>query len=134
MSKLQGISPQLPLSYSETDGPYRLNKTLTQTIRQNFKNLILTSPGERIMEPNFGVGLYNFLFEPLSGETMDRLVEKITEQKDVYIPSVNIEVIDFVTSDENSNLAYNQVQVVIQYNILPYNAKDELRITSTMAN
>jgi phage baseplate assembly protein W len=134
MSKLQGISPQLPLSYSETDGPYRLNKTLTQTIRQNFKNLILTSPGERIMEPNFGVGLYNFLFEPLSGETMDRLVEKITEQKDVYMPSVNIEVIDFVTSDENSNLAYNQVQVVIQYNILPYNAKDELRITSTMAN
>ena len=86
------------------------------------------------MEPNFGVGLYNFLFEPLSGETMDRLVEKITEQKDVYMPSVNIEVIDFVTSDENSNLAYNQVQVVIQYNILPYNAKDELRITSTMAN
>jgi len=134
MSKLQGISPQLPLSYSETDGPYRLNKTLTQTIRQNFKNLILTSPGERIMEPNFGVGLYNFLFEPLSGETMDRLVEKITEQKDVYMPSVNIEVIDFITSDENSNLAYNQVQVVIQYNILPYNAKDELRITSTMAN
>ncbi len=134
MSKLQWISPQLPLSYSETDGPYRLNKTLTQTIRQNFKNLILTSPGERIMEPNFGVGLYNFLFEPLSGETMDRLVEKITEQKDVYMPSVNIEVIDFITSDENSNLAYNQVQVVIQYNILPYNAKDELRITSTMAN
>lgn len=134
MSKLQGISPQLPLSYSETDGPYRLNKTLTETIRQNFKNLILTSPGERIMEPNFGVGLYNFLFEPLSGETMDKLVEKITEQKDVYMPSVNIEVIDFITSDENSNLAYNQVQVVIQYNILPYNAKDELRITSTMAN
>ncbi len=134
MSKLQGISPQLPLSYSETDGPYRLNKTLKDTIRQNFKNLVLTSPGERIMEPNFGVGLYNFLFEPLSGETMDRLVEKITEQKDVYMPSVNIEVIDFVTSDENSNLAFNEIQVVIQYNILPYNAQDELRITSTMTN
>ena len=51
-----------------------------------------------------------------------------------YMPSVNIEVIDFVTSDENSNLAFNEIQVVIQYNILPYNAQDELRITSTMTN
>ena len=134
MSKLQGISPQLPLTYDETDGPYRLNKTLIQTIRQNFKNLVLTSPGERIMEPNFGVGLYNFLFEPLTGDTMDRLVEKITEQKNIYMPSINIEIIDFITSDEDSRLAFNEVQVLIQYNILPYNTRDELRITSTMTN
>ena len=65
---------------------------------------------------------------------MDRLVEKITEQKDIYMPSVNIEVIDFITSDEDQRLAFNEVQVVIQYNILPYNARDELRITSTMTN
>lgn len=134
MSKLQGISPQLPLTYDESDGPYRLNKTLIQTIRQNFKNLVLTSPGERIMEPNFGVGLYNFLFEPLTGDTMDRLVEKITEQKNIYMPSINIEIIDFITSDEDSRLAFNEVQVLIQYNILPYNTRDELRITSTMTN
>tara|TARA_R100001079_G_C4326365_1_gene101257 strand:+ start:103 stop:507 length:405 start_codon:yes stop_codon:yes gene_type:complete len=134
MSKLQGISPQLPLTYDETDGPYRLNKNLIETMRQNFKNLVLTSPGERIMEPNFGVGLYNFLFEPLTGDTMDRLVEKITEQKDIYMPSINIEVIDFITSDEDRRLAFNEVQVVIQYNILPYNTRDEIRITSTMTN
>jgi hypothetical protein len=86
------------------------------------------------MEPNFGVGLYNFLFEPLTGDTMDQLVEKISEQKSIYMPSVNIELIDFVTSDEDRSLAFNEIQVIIKYNILPYNAQDELRITSTMTN
>ena len=58
MSKLQGISPQLPLVYSHTDGPYQLNKTLKDVVRQNLKMLILTAPGERIMVPEFGVGLH----------------------------------------------------------------------------
>ena len=63
MSKLQGISPRLPLVYDKTDGPYQLNKTLKQTFQQNLKMLILTMPGERPMIPEFGVGLYGcFLY------------------------------------------------------------------------
>ena len=36
MSKLEGISVKLPLSYSQEDGPYKLNKTLGDVIKQNF--------------------------------------------------------------------------------------------------
>ena len=54
---MNGISPKLPLLVDKQDGPYGLNKRLNQSIKQNFKNLILTSPGERVMIPEFGVGL-----------------------------------------------------------------------------
>jgi phage baseplate assembly protein W len=127
-----GISVAVPLIYGPVDGPYNLNKTVGQAIKQNFKTLILTAPGERIMDPQFGVGLHQFLFEPMSGPVMDDLVQKIREQKDIYIPALNIETVEFKTSDENSTLAFNQVQVVITYNIAPYAGSDQLTITSTM--
>ena len=61
MSKRQGISPKIPLVYDKIDGPYRLNKDILSMIRQNFKNLVMTNPGERIMEPDFGVGLHGII-------------------------------------------------------------------------
>ena len=134
MSKLQGISPRIPLTYNNTDGPYQLNKTLRQTIGQNLKMLVLTMPGERIMLPGFGVGLYGFLFEQVNEDTFSNITEKIVEQVNFYMPSVNLQEIRFVTSDEDRALAGNEVQVSIKYNILPFNASDELLITTTMTN
>ena len=42
---MAGISVKLPLFVSEFDGPYALNKTLKDTVKQNFKMLLLTIPG-----------------------------------------------------------------------------------------
>ena len=134
MTKLTGISPKVPLIYDSTDGPYQLNKNLKQTINQNLKMLVLTSPGERIMIPEFGVGLRRFLFEQVGEETFSNLADRIVEQANLYIPIVNIEKIDFITSDENSSLSLNEVQVSIKYNILPYDGSDQLLITSQLTN
>ena len=129
MSKLEGISVGLPLAYSNQDGPYELNKTILEAIKQNFKNLILTSPGERVMLPEFGVGIYAFLFENINDETFNRVAEKIAEQTSIYLPVINLESVDFITSDEDSTIGGNEIGVVIKYNILPYNGSDELKIT-----
>jgi phage baseplate assembly protein W len=118
MSKLQGISPQVPLVYSQTDGPYELNKTLKQAIRQNLKMLILTSPGERIMIPDFGVGLYNFLFEQVNTNTFASVAQRIKEQVLFYMPSVNLVEVNFFTSDDDTSLQFNEVRVSIRYSIL----------------
>jgi len=134
MSKLQGISPRVPLTYSQTDGPYQLNKTLKQTIRQNLKMLILTSPGERIMVPGFGVGLHNFLFMNMSSDGLSVVAQRIKEQVDFYMSVVNLEEVRFFTSDDDPTLQFNEVRVSIQYNILPFNERDQLIITSTMTN
>ena len=90
MSNLQGISPRIPLVYDSTDGPYQLNKNLKQTFNQNLKMLILTMPGERIMVPDFGVGLQGFLFEGVTGETFSRISTRIQEQINQYIPALNM--------------------------------------------
>jgi phage baseplate assembly protein W len=132
MSKLQGISVKLPLTYDPADGPYLLNKTLGETIKQNLRMLILTSPGERIMDPDFGVGMRKFLFQSVGDETFSLIVEQIKKQVADYIPVVNLKEIRFVTSDEDSTIPANQVLVAIKYSIEPYDTEDELLITSSL--
>jgi len=59
---MSSLSVALPLRYSTTDG-YQMNKTIKRLIKQNLKMLLLTNPGERVMDPTFGVGLSAYLFE-----------------------------------------------------------------------
>ena len=52
----------LPLELDDGDGFVMLKK-IKNLIRQNLKMILLTDPGERVMEPSFGVGMKRFLFQ-----------------------------------------------------------------------
>ena len=134
-NKAEGISPKVPLVYDPTDGPYQLNKTLGETIRQNLRMLILTMPGERPMMPNFGVGLYRFLFSNVGDDTFGQIAQEIKLQIGRYMPGVNLLEVSFVTSDEDTSLKLNEVRVGITYSLAGQaNREDTLTITSTMTN
>ena len=131
-NKLQGLSVSLPLTYDNEDGPYRLNKTLKQVVKQNFKNLILTSPGERVMLPTFGAGVRRLLFEPLTSETFSKVSQRISSQVTKFMSYLKIENISFVTPDQDSSLSPNSVRLIIKYNIGPINDNDTLIITQSI--
>ena len=82
-----GISPKLPLRVDSVDGFYALTKKITETLQQNLKMLVLTAPGERVMNPEFGVGLRNFLFE---NAPADKIRNKISTQVQRYIPAIKL--------------------------------------------
>ena len=42
---------------------FKGTQTLKEQVKANLINLLLTQPGERVNEPNFGVGLKHLLFE-----------------------------------------------------------------------
>lgn len=128
--KMEGISVKLPLTYGNTDGPYILNKNIGEVVKQNFKNLLLTSPGERIMLPDFGVGLRTLLFEEISGSTYERVSARIRDQVFTYLPFINIENIAFVSSDEDPTLPLNAVVVNIHFNLGAIDTSDTLSVRS----
>ena len=123
---MKGYSPKLPLTLDPRDG-YRLNKSLHEVIKQNLKMLVLTSPGERVMEPAFGVGIYNFLFELNTQLTRDALRERIIQQAGKYLPFVQIKGISFGNSQED-DVDREMLGVVIAYAIPALKKKDKLRI------
>jgi phage baseplate assembly protein W len=96
-----GYAPKLPLKPTADDGKYGLTKTINETVAQNLKNLVLTCPGERIMDPDFGVGLKLFLFEMNDNTTAGLIAERIQTQASLYMPNLTIENINFVLPKED---------------------------------
>jgi len=84
------IITSIALVVDKTDGPYRLTKTVVEAISQNLKNLILTNPGERIMDPDFGVGIRRYLFELANTGFQGDITRKIIKQARKYLSSVEI--------------------------------------------
>ena len=120
-----GISVLYPLVYSKQDGPFQLNKTIEETVKQNFKNLILTVNGERIMDPAFGVGISSYLFENYNVGTVQELKENTYEQVRKYMPFIQIQ--DFTVAESKTNI--NQFYIYIRYFISSLNVLDELNFT-----
>jgi hypothetical protein len=82
------------LNRSSEDG-FELVKSLKQNVQQNLKMLILTSPGERVMSPRYGVGIKRFLFEMSSDAVFGDIDSKIREQASIYMPYLVIDRILF---------------------------------------
>lgn len=119
-----GISVKLPLRRDQNDGLYKLNKRYKESIKQNFKNLLLTSPGERVMRPNFGVGLREYLFEAYEGSTTaGEIRSRIRTQVDRYMPFIDVYRLDVEEPDSQSS---NTFRVIVGYDITVLGESDEL--------
>ena len=114
-----GLSPQLPLEVSDTFGAYNLLTDFETLTNQNLKMLLLTSPGEKVMDTSFGVGLRRTLFEPNNADTYRRLESNIRSQVDQYMPFVGIERIDFLVPEGNPDLYPHTINLKIYYQIIP---------------
>jgi len=127
---MSGLTPKLPLVRSAEDGTYRLIKTYKDLVKQNFTNLVLTAPGERMMDPHFGVGLRNFLFQNDGQFLHDSLRAKIHQQVEKYIPFVSVVSIEFSPYDASVNPEdRNSLFTTITYIIGPLDEVDKLEIT-----
>jgi len=125
---MAGISPKLPLMLDPTNG-YALNQTYAEAVKQNFKMLLLTSPGERIMDPDFGVGLRNYLFEFNNLDAFSSVSSKVYEQTSTYLPFIEIVDIEMVTQEEDPRLDANKMHLRITYVITPLEFADKLDIS-----
>ena len=97
------LTPQLPLSESgeleyEHIGEYRA------LIQQNFKNLILTIPGERMMDPDFGVGIQRYLFETSIGSASSEIKSQVALKVSKYMPFVRLNNVLVEEGEEEASL------------------------------
>ena len=123
-----GLSPQLPLVVSEVFGAYNLNTNFEELAKQNLKMLILTIPGERVMDPEFGVGLRKYLFELNDTNTYTNIELRIREQVQRYLSYIQIDNIDFQIPEGNPDLFPHNLSVSISFTILPLQLSTLLQI------
>lgn len=89
-------------------------KTIDQ-VKTNIKSLLLTKKGERVMQPNFGSGLQELLFDFNDEELSQKIEEVITEAIDAWMPYVTIESIDVEQTNELKD--GNQINISLSFTV-----------------
>lgn len=128
-----GLSVSLPLSYSTQPGggtgPYRMIQGAMTMIQQNLKTLLLTCPGERVMDERYGVGLRNFLFEPNTPVNLELIRQRIRDQVKMYMPFVIISNLQVDNTSVDPGIDENTVFVSIAYSV-PNIGRNILRLSA----
>ena len=104
-----GIS--LPMDHTDGSGFFPgTSTTLTQT-SSNIRNLLLTNKGERVGQPEFGCGVLNVLFEPMSDDLVEDVRTEIEDSIAFWLPHVTINNIG-VDRDEAEP---QQLNIIIEF-------------------
>jgi phage baseplate assembly protein W len=107
----QYIGITLPLERGNT-GYFSQSTSVFQQVKSNFKNLILTRKGERLMQPTLGTDIHNLLFDQITEDTLDNLKVSINSAVEQWMPF--LEVIN-VSVESPSDNDYNKVYINVNY-------------------
>lgn len=108
------VGLSFPFINSATSGsiPFKLNYTTRDQIKSNIIVYLSTNKGERPLNPNYGGGLKNFLFEQLSSNTLSNVEDVVKKELASQFPQVNLKKIEVLGSPNNHTLT-----VVLTYSV-----------------
>ena len=121
---MSSLGVALPLELDSANG-FEMIIGLKRLFQQNLKMLILTNPGERVMDPDFGIGIKTYLFENFTESTFAKIERRIIKQTGMYLPNITINEIFFDPGQQDSNV----LSVRIRYSIPNLNIRDLLEFT-----
>ena len=96
-----------------SDGYFAQSFKTFDQVRSNLKNLLLTKKGERILQPEFGSGLHDLLFNPATEKFEEDLESTINDAVTKWLPYVIVEDINIdITKEMTDN---NQAKVSLKF-------------------
>jgi phage baseplate assembly protein W len=116
----KGVGIKIPF-----DGSIGLNITYTtkEATKSNILNFLLTGKRERIMNPNFGAGIREQLFEQITSNNIENIEDIIKFGLNDYFPQVQLNNLTV-----NSFPDQNVIQIYFSYSIRNTNIQDEIII------
>ena len=116
--KYFGIS----LNFGKSINGYFSTSADKKLVKENMQQILLTNPGERVMLPDFGVGLRRYLFEMNDEQLATVIREKIVTQIAKYEPLASIIDIQFKQQDNEMRIriTYRLKDVTYEQSILEF--------------
>lgn len=113
----------------DVDGAEDTYKTYDETqvkevVKFNVKSTILTCPGERRSDPNFGVCVKKYLFEIIDEALLEEIYQDIRNQLRIHVPYCLIKDLEVSYEGQSGN----GIRILLQYYIAEVNLQDELEI------
>ena len=82
------------------------------SVKRGIKNILLTSPFERLFQAELGSGIKNLLFEPMTPLTEQKLHDACADAIEAWEKRASVIDITVISEEE-----YNRYRVAIKFNI-----------------
>ena len=109
---------------------FDLDYTTKDHARSKLINTLLTSPGERLNQPQFGAGLKNRLFEQQTEIAGDNLRNYVTPQVERYVPEIEIKNISL----RDGGMQGHKLFVTVNYSLVNNDEEDSVTLSFTNEN
>lgn len=76
-------------------------------VRNSLINMFLTSPGEKILNPEFGIDLRDYLFEPVSAGIATVIQNQVLNNVTIFEPRIIVNSVSVLPDIDNSQYEIN---------------------------
>jgi hypothetical protein len=100
-------APKIPFQL-DGDNKFVYLTVFIDNIKQKIKTLLLTNPGEKLMNPNFGVGIRRLLFENqnMTGNNYKiDIYRTIANQISMFIPEVEVTNVNIIPEQNSLSIS-----------------------------
>ena len=102
---------------------FKSNFQTQNAIKNNLINYFLTNPGDHYLDPTFGGGLRDFLFEQITDGNTDFLKEDISAKIEEFFPNIIL-----TSLNVSQNVDFNSLIVDINYQVANTNINDNITL------
>ncbi len=125
MAKYRDYGIDFPFRRGDNGYYFDTTKSEKDAIKASLRHLLLTKKGERLMKPEFGTNLLDFVFEQDDKETENSILYEIQDTVKKFLPSITITKININKVEEQS------INIEVNYSFTNggFVTKDTLNIT-----
>lgn len=99
-----------------------------QSVREVIQVVLLTALNERLMLPDFGAGLDDFLFEPNTATTRRLIEERVVKAIRRWEPRVKVETVSVQPDPDDARAAI----VTVRYQLIATQAQEQVSLGVTL--
>ena len=115
---MNSINIKFPLEDDKvTNGLFEMNNVTKDALTSNLVLLLLTEKGQRYYQPDYGINIRKYIFEPNDGISQSDVEQEIRDTVSKYIPQLSISSVQIFTGtdDKDNNLNDNQINLLIDF-------------------
>jgi len=120
-----GIKTPMELSRAGPSGPFKMHDNLGNQIKDNFRNMLATNHGDRVMLYDFGANLQELCFELGSEEGDVRAINNIRQTTEKYMPYITLNTFEPIRSSNDSSSGLAVVGVRVIYSVPTAGLQDQ---------
>jgi len=114
-----GVKFPFSMDNSIPESPRLARSSGEDSIRESILSILQTARGERVMRPDFGCGMHDFVFHPNSSTTARLIAAEIEEALLRFEPRIEVNSVNVTSGNAEGNL----LEISIDYTIRAFNSK-----------